>query len=115
MIHIRNRGRYQGEGTYVGRPSPLGNPFIFHTPFAPSEFRVANRKEAVERYGPWLREKLKTDPAVKEAFNSLVSTYRDSGELTLICWCAPISPCHAEVIRDFIIAVVGDRDAGVSD
>jgi hypothetical protein len=62
---------------------------------------VGSRDESIDRYEPWLREKLKNDPAVKAAFDALASFYRDFGELTLICWCKP-KRCHGDIIARMI-------------
>lgn len=113
MIHIRNKRTFKGDGTYVGRPSPLGNPFS-HVPSELAEFRVASRDEAVDRYEPWLREKLKYDVVVRRAFDELVSFYLAFGELTLICWCAP-KKCHAEIIKKMIEEAVHAGEARQGD
>jgi len=106
VIHIRNRRKYKGDGVYVGRPtSPLGNPFS-HVPSKYADVMVATRDEAVDRYEPWLREKLQTDPQVRKAFDDLVQFYRDFGELILICWCEP-KRCHAGIIKRLILEAVG--------
>ena len=110
MIRIENKRTYKGDGVYVGRPSPLGNPFS-HVPSELAEFRVATREEAVDRYRDWLRKALETDPKVRKAFDELVEFYRCFGSLTLVCWCVPQS-CHAEVIRDFILETLEGIDAG---
>jgi len=46
MINIVNRKSYRGEGVYIGRPSPLGNPFKIG--------RDGTRDEVVARYREWL-------------------------------------------------------------
>jgi hypothetical protein len=107
VIRIENKKTFKGEGVYVGRPSPLGNPFS-HVPSTKAEFRVETRDEAVDCYEPWLRGKLKTDTLVKTAFWTLVDFYRVFGDLTLICWCVP-KRCHAEIIAKLIEEAI---DAG---
>jgi hypothetical protein len=101
MIHIKNKKTYAGDGFYVGRPSPLGNPFKIDA--------KTSRHTAIEKYRAWLEERLKTENPTSKAFRGMADYYWEHGEMTLICWCAPIFPCHAEVIREFILSVVGDR------
>lgn len=102
MIKVVNRKTYKGtDGVYVGRPSPLGNPYT-HVPSKYAEFKVATRDEAVEKYREWLQNALKHDRVVYNAFWHLVQFYRDFGQLTLACHCAP-KRCHAEVLRDMIL------------
>jgi hypothetical protein len=94
MIKIKNKRTYKGKGEYVGRPSPLGNPFAFVGP----DKNCNSREEAIALYEKWLDENIKIDGPVKKKFDSLVEDYNTYGELTLICWCSPKS-CHAEVIK----------------
>ena len=77
--------RYHGAtGVYVGRPSPLGNPF-----------RVGpdgNRSTVIEKYRVWLDEQIiMRNERVISALRAL------SDDDTLVCVCAP-KPCHADVI-----------------
>jgi hypothetical protein len=97
MIRIENKSTYKGDGFYVGRPSPLGNPF-------PIDAKTS-RAKAINQYREWLMIQFETDdnPTTK-AFMVLVHYYREHKELTLICWCAPLQ-CHAEVIRECVLAV----------
>ena len=93
MVEIRvlNKRLVGDRGEYVGRPSPLGNPFNLE--------RESDRESVIERYEVWLREKIRTrDKAVCNELNRLFKIARDSGVLELVCWCAP-KRCHAEVIR----------------
>jgi len=70
---------------YVGRGTPLGNPFIIG--------KDGDRKEVISKYELYLREKIETgDPAILSALKEL------SGDTVLVCSCAPL-PCHADVIK----------------
>ena len=101
-IVIKNKRNYKGPGVYVGRPSPLGNPFTHIASSSKADVVVESREEAVSRYEDWLREKLNNDTLVRKAFATLVQFYIDFGELTLICWCVPKHKCHAEVLAKMI-------------
>lgn len=99
MIEIKNKKNYSGDGWYVGRPSPLGNPF----PIGPS----CDRQTSVDQYEGWLLGQLDSDadnPA-KKTFLAMVDEYDRKGSLVLICWCAPLL-CHAEIIRKLILEMV---------
>ena len=93
MIKIENKRTYKGGGEYVGRPSPLGNPF-----------KIGNvdgdREEVIRKYKAWLRRNI-TNKSVANELGRLITKYRKEGHLTLICWCAPL-PCHADVIARYI-------------
>ena len=96
MIRVVNfREKLKGE--YVGRPSVLGNRFLIG--------RQHTRHECIDLYRSWLRAEWKNGSAVKEELLRLARTYRERGELTLVCWCAP-SACHADVIKEAIEALV---------
>lgn len=90
-ITIGNK-RHGARGHYVGRPSPLGNPF-------PVDASMT-RTEAIHQYTMWLGMHLHLGGPVRDAFNHLVALARQ-GDLTLVCWCAP-KPCHADVLKTLI-------------
>lgn len=80
---------------YVGRPSPLGNPFQIG--------RDGTREQVIAKYRAWLWKQLRwpsgalrRSPQVTE-LQRLLALAR-TAPLELLCWCAPL-PCHAEVIR----------------
>lgn len=100
MIRIVNKKVSKEDGIYIGRPSPLGNPFS-HLPDTLGAFRVASREEAVERYRDWLLTQLKGNTEACKVFWNLVQFYKDFGELTLVCWCVP-KKCHGEIIKELI-------------
>ncbi len=74
---------------YIGRPSKFGNPFS-HKDGTLAEFKVANRKEAIEKYREWI----KTQPELLKEVKKLKG-------LTLGCWCRSLTnpkPCHGDVL-----------------
>lgn len=90
MIHVTNK-RHGGAGAYVGRPSALGNPFRIG-PDGP-------RDAVIAKYREWLWDKIQTqDEAVMRELYSLRRIHRVTGDLNLVCWCAP-EACHADVIK----------------
>lgn len=90
-------------GEYVGRPSPLGNPFS-HTDGTLAQYRVATREEAVAKYADWLHARImEGNRAVTRELERLGKLAEERGELTLVCWCAPL-PCHADVIREVLLS-----------
>lgn len=100
-VAIGNIRREDADGKtriYVGRPSGLGNPFAIG--------RDGTRDEVVEKYAGWLDEQLGVpDSKAARKFAALVKALRRTGSITLLCWCAP-ERCHAEVIRDRLLATV---------
>ena len=103
VIRVLNKRQVGARGEYVGRPSPLGNPFKLE--------REAQRGAVIERYERWLREHIAShDRQVCQELNRLYRIARDTGELELTCWCAP-KPCHADVIRRVLLETL-ERTGG---
>jgi hypothetical protein len=92
------------KGIYIGRGSPLGNPY----PISESDPRDA----VIDRYEIYLRDKVANkDPVILEALNNL------NIDSKLICFCAP-KRCHGEVIekiwkelnvKNFKVIIAGSR------
>tara|TARA_Y100000310_G_C20250041_1_gene608668 strand:- start:254 stop:577 length:324 start_codon:yes stop_codon:yes gene_type:complete len=99
VIFVFNK-RHCDEGEYIGRPSPLGNPYT-HLDTGLAEFRVESREKAIEGYETWIREKMKSDNEVSRELDKLVEKYRQDKCLVLLCWCAP-HPCHGDILREII-------------
>ena len=91
MINIDRIGRVRG--IYVGRPSPLGNPFAIG--------KDGTRDEVIAQYWQWLRRQWVLRTPVRTALERLVTQYQRTGVLTLLCHCSP-KRCHASVIADAI-------------
>jgi Domain of unknown function (DUF4326) len=85
-MHIANKRNHTPtpSDVYVGRPSPLGNPFTIG--------QHGDRDRVIELYGRWLHNRIREqNPDVMEALEALTD------DTTLVCWCAP-KRCHAEMI-----------------
>jgi hypothetical protein len=81
-------------GIYVGRPTPLGNPFRLE--------REDQREEVVRKYATWLEAELnKGNQVVARALEELYQRLKRQGTINLICFCAP-RRCHAEVIAEHL-------------
>ena len=86
---------------YVGRPTPLGNPWRIARKAA-----NAIRHEAQEKYRRWLWEKIKARD--KEVMNALLAIPKDA---ILGCWCQPKPYCHAEIIASCLEWMWDNPDA----
>jgi hypothetical protein len=97
---------------YVGRPmkgipgSPLGNPYRPERP--------GPAGNAIESFRGWLRDAYKAVSAGRARHEQheavmelrrLAEVYRETGRLTLACFCSP-QPCHADVIAEAIVGLV---------
>lgn len=93
---------HTSEGEYIGRGTPLGNPFS-HMTGTKAQVIVATREEAVGKYKEWLSRKIRAkDPEILAELNRLLVLAR-RGDLKLKCFCAP-KDCHGDVIKEFLEA-----------
>jgi hypothetical protein len=74
---------------YVGRPTRRENPF-----------RVGDLgvQTSIEKYRGWLNEQLFADPDFLEPLRG-----KD-----LACWCRLDSPCHADILLEFVQVLYDD-------
>jgi len=95
-IKIANKNKGE-RGEYVGRGSPLGNPYKLKYDCG------IERDKAIEQYRTWLYRKIEqNDPEVLDEMLRLYEIYQ-KGDLVLLCFCVP-KRCHAEVIKDVLIS-----------
>lgn len=90
MIKVNNKRRGEA-GEYIGRGSPLGNPFVIG--------KDGTREEVVDKYRTWIFNKLENNkrPIVEE-IGRLYELWQKQGELKLLCWCSP-ELCHGNIIK----------------
>lgn len=90
VVHIRKFKSSE----YVGRPSPLGNPYKLHV--------GESRGSTLERYEKWLRGKIiSRDPVVINELKRLREIHKIRGELYLGCYCSP-EACHGDIIKKYL-------------
>lgn len=81
--HFQSRDEIPEPWIYVGRGSPLGNPFVVED---------VGIKRAIEGYRQWLWKRIShRDPGV------LAELGKITAQTHLVCSCAP-RPCHADTI-----------------
>ncbi len=93
MITIVNRKHHRGEGVYIGRPSPLGNPYRIG--------EHGTREEVIAKYRVWLWRQIQARNDVYRELLRLAEIARN-GDLTLICWCKQPDreiACHGDVLK----------------
>jgi hypothetical protein len=89
------------EFEYIGRGSPLGNPFNMRGR------TDAERDQVCDLYSTWLDEQLLTNQAIIDELNRLY-TLSLTGPVNLGCFCAP-KRCHGDRIKQILL----DMHAGV--
>jgi len=89
MITVGNKK--QGAcGIYVGRPSPLGNPFAMQG--------EVTRASVIRDYEDWLAEQLLGPRSAASIEMSRLAALARKQDLCLVCFCAP-KACHADIIK----------------
>lgn len=82
-------------GEYIGRGSPLGNPFVIG--------KDGSREQVIAKYRVWLNEQImRKNPVVLDELNRLGNKAIDKKGLALQCFCYP-KPCHGEVIKEKLV------------
>lgn len=77
--------RYEAYDVYIGRGSPLGNPFPI------DESKGDTRRVVIAKYKIWLWDKIRDGTITLDYLRSL------DGK-SLGCYCAPMA-CHGDVIK----------------
>lgn len=109
-INVVNK-RHGVAGEYIGRPSPLGNPFTSKS--HGQGIRVNSVQESINMFDKWLEDKINAgdQPVLLEL--ARLYNIADKQELNLVCWCAP-GPCHGDVIKRVLLNAKtkqGNKDA----
>ena len=101
MVRVTvNNKRKCDRGVYVGRPTPLGNPYEI----GPD----GTREEVIELYEAWLEEEMDRGGPAMSMFVRLFDELCMRGSLELLCWCKP-KPCHADVIKRFLLEAWNEK------
>jgi len=81
---------------YIGRGSPLGNPFVIG--------KDGNRDEVCDKYEAYFEQQLKrSGSSVEKEIRRLKALLEEHGMLKLGCFCAP-QRCHGDTIKKHLEA-----------
>ena len=88
---------------YVGRPSPLGNPYSHIADKKTlAQYVVPSREIAIGKYQKYLDKCIKDNVFnIHSSLQHLLKKYKAGEEIHLVCWCHPL-PCHATAIKQLI-------------
>ena len=105
MIKVVNK--YQHEVTekdiYIGRGSPLGNPFVGSKDVEKTkgEVQCESRDEAILQFDKYLNDMVEMkDEQICNELNR-IWTMAKKGDVVLVCYCKPKN-CHGDMIRNLI-------------
>ena len=92
--------KFPEDGEYIGRPSPLGNPYVM---------RGEHTRDAVcNEYERWLTRKVHERDEVVMSELERLAAIASVRPLKLVCYCAP-KRCHGETIAKVISKMVGSE------
>ena len=93
MITVVNKHHHK-EGEYIGRGSPLGNPFLISGGYP--------RESVIRDYKLYISLKINSkDREVCDELNRLYRIAKEVGHLELQCYCSP-KACHGDVIKEIL-------------
>lgn len=97
-MEIVNKRRHKPtpRDVYIGRPSPLGNPFRIGLD--------GDRQAVIDKYRAWL---LTSDDDHCAAAWAEIGTL--PADAVLVCWCRPAA-CHGDVIAELHARVNADEE-----
>ena len=85
---------------YIGRGSPLGNPFgVKGKRVNYAKLTVPTREEAIEEYKLYFREMYGKDNELTKYFDEIYEHYKNGEDVYLQCFCKPL-PCHGDFIAE---------------
>lgn len=90
---------------YVGRPSPLGNPYRVEA--------ESQRDEAIAKYKEYMQLKIQEaaygiqDKVIDELHKLIKLFYTIETDVYLLCWCPPNKKCHC----DTLCAILNSEEA----
>lgn len=97
------------EHEYIGRGSPLGNPFS-HMHGTKATTVVATREDAIKAYEGYLMDLIQEgNTEIITELDRLAQIAMSTGKLVLRCYCAP-KPCHGDVIKQVLLTAISQQE-----
>ena len=94
MLTVLNRHHGNPKGQYIGRGTPLGNPFKVE--------KGRTRRQAIEQFRKWALNALTDQRHPFTVAAKELKTRHDAGEdIKLVCSCKP-DACHGDIIVELI-------------
>ena len=108
MITVVNKYKHTPteSDVYIGRGSPLGNPFTSRPVTTTSaKIQADSREDSINRYRKYIYGILQSDSSemytIGKGLNEIISKLDKHGYVNLVCFCKP-KDCHGDVIKKII-------------
>lgn len=95
ILNKHHKPQIDNNTFYIGRGSPLGNPFEIN--------KHGTREEVIELYKKYLELQIQQNNIkICNELNKIANVYLTGNEVKLLCFCSP-NKCHGEIIANTII------------
>ena len=91
-LTVVNKHFFEGDSMYIGRGSPLGNPF---------KLSPDSRATVIAKYRVYLEAAIDKEQPDIMAELSRIKSKLLMGDVNLACFCAP-SACHGDIIKEVV-------------
>ena len=107
MITVVNKHWHKptNNDIFIGRGSPLGNPYSHLRSSKENIIGVDTREEAIKKYSVWLDTQYNNSATVKTVIDGLVQRELCGETTNLVCYCVP-AVCHGEVIKQKVSSLI---------
>lgn len=97
---------------YIGRGSPLGNPFKIGAQASHDASVIMTRDDVMLAYEQWLWSQIRArNPVVIQALDDIAFKHLDGHDVKLVCFCKP-AKCHGDLIKHVIEARIQSMTKG---
>ena len=87
---------------YIGRKSPLGNPFTFDGKRSKlAELSFKTREEALKAYELYFESEYGKNNDLTKEFDKIYQRYKEGNDIYLQCFCKP-EKCHGDFIKKML-------------
>jgi len=117
MIKITGNGKKVQSGIYIGRPSPLGNPYNTK-PSSITNQKTVSLQESLKKYRVYLiKELINKESKSYKIIKTLIQRVKDNKDIQLNCWCCykeydmdnfiyQDNQCHGQIITEVIYDLI---------
>lgn len=102
-ILVVNKFRHEPtkDDLYIGRGSPLGNPFS-HKQGTKADVVVDTRQDAINSYKSYIKRQIESNNVgVLQQLNLIATRELEGKHTNLVCFCSPMA-CHGDVIKELV-------------
>lgn len=93
--------KYDVDAYYIGRGTPLGNPFVM------KNYSDEERNRVCDEYEVWFNKQIEdNNPKVMKELDKIMEILKRDDIIILGCFCAP-KRCHGDTIKRYLMNSLG--------